>query len=173
MADEWFDVLDPDTGRVIGRAPRDLCHGDPSLVHRAVHAAVFHPDGRILLQKRATTKRVQPGKWDISVGGHLISGEDWSGALLRETEEELGIEVPFSAFRFRFDIREWNSFESENIQVYSLVHSGPFRFQKEEIDEVRFFDLRELADRIRRGEAEELTPLLKREIPLLLSGDGK
>lgn len=171
MADEWFDVLDPKSGRVIGRAPRDLCHGDPSLVHRAVHAAVFHPDGRILLQKRAKTKQVQPGKWDISVGGHLIAGEDWSGALLRETEEELGVKVPFSSFRFRFEIKEWNSFESENIQVYSLECGGPFHFQTEEIEEVRFFDLRELADRIACGSAGDLTPLLKREIPLLLSGE--
>lgn len=173
MADEWFDLVDPDTGRVIGRAPRELCHGDPSLIHRAVHAAVFHPDGRILLQKRARTKRVQPGRWDISVGGHLISGEDWSDALLRETEEELGMKVPFSAFRFRFETQERNDFESENIRVYSLVSPGPFRFQREEIDEVCFFDLRELADRIVRHDAEDLTPLLRREIPLLLAGDAE
>lgn len=171
MADEWIDLVDPETGRVIGRAPRDLCHGDPSLVHRAVHGAVFHPDGRILLQKRARTKRVQPGRWDMSVGGHLIAGEDWSGALLRETEEELGVKVPFSAFRFRFGIQERNDFESENIRVYSLIHSGPFRFQQDEIDEIRFFDLRELAGRIERHDAEDLTPLLRREIPLLLAGD--
>lgn len=170
MADEWFDLVDPDTGRVIGRAPRELCHGDPSLVHRAVHGAVFHPDGRILLQKRAKTKRVQPGRWDMSVGGHLIAGEDWSDALLRETEEELGLKVPFSLFRFRFEIQERNDFESENIRVYSLISPGPFRFQTDEIDEVRFFDLRELADRVANGQAEELTPLLRREIPLLLSG---
>ena len=173
MADEWFDLVEPDTNRVIGRAPRELCHGDPSLVHRAVHCAVFHPDGRILLQKRALTKRVQPGRWDMSVGGHLISGEDWSDALLRETEEELGVKVSFPSFRFRFEIQERNDFESENIRVYSLTYSGPFRFQKEEIDEIRFFDLRELADRIARRDAEDLTPLLRREIPLLLAGDAE
>jgi len=173
MADEWFDLVDPDTNRVIGRAPRDLCHGDPSLIHRAVHGAVFHPDGRILLQKRSQTKRVQPGRWDMSVGGHLISGEDWSDALLRETEEELGVKVPFSSFRFRFEIQERNDFESENIRVYSLICPGPFHFQTEEIDEIRFFDLRELADRIIRHEAEDLTPLLRREIPLLLAGDAE
>ena len=173
MADEWFDLVDPDTNRVIGRAPRELCHGDPSLVHRAVHGAVFHPDGRILLQKRALTKRVQPGRWDMSVGGHLISGEDWSDALLRETEEELGVKVSFSSFRFRFEIQERNDFESENIRVYSVTYSGPFHFQSEEIDEIRFFDLRELADRIARRDAEDLTPLLRREIPLLLAGDAE
>lgn len=171
MADEWFDLVDPESGRVIGRAPRELCHGDPSLIHRAVHGAVFHPDGRILLQKRARTKRVQPGRWDMSVGGHLIAGEDWPDALLREAAEELGVDVPFSAFRFRFEIQERNDFESENIRVYSLIHPGPFHFQTDEIDEIRFFDLRELAGRVDRSEAEDLTPLLRREIPLLLAGD--
>ena len=168
MPDELLDVIHPETEEVIGQAPRSLCHGDPSLVHRAVHAAVLHPDGkRILLQKRSPAKRIQPGKWDMSVGGHLASGEEWEDALLRETGEELGLHVSPDSFRFLFRIRERNRTESENIRVYLLYSEGPFLFPPEEISETAFFAVSALLERIRNGCADDLTPLLRRELPLV------
>jgi len=88
--DEIFEIVD-DHGFVVGCAPRRLCHDDPSLIHRCSHVVVYHPDGRILLQKRSSSKDIQPGKWDTAVGGHLQPGEDFESAALREMTEELGI----------------------------------------------------------------------------------
>ena len=68
---EFFDIVD-DEDRVIGQAPRSQCHGDPRLVHRVAHVLVFNSRGELLLQKRSVTKDIQPGKWDTSVGGHLV-----------------------------------------------------------------------------------------------------
>ena len=48
-------------------------------------------ENRIFLQKRVKTKKIQPGKWDTAVGGHVNSGELIEDALKRETEEELNI----------------------------------------------------------------------------------
>ncbi len=70
---ELFDLID-EAGRVVGRATREECHRNPSLVHRAVHVLVFGSRGDLYLQKRAPTKDVQPGRWDTSVGGHLALG---------------------------------------------------------------------------------------------------
>jgi len=69
-----FDLLNDDD-KVIGQALRSACHGDPGLIHRAVHVLVFNSSGALLLQKRAPGKYIQPGKWDTSVGGHLALGE--------------------------------------------------------------------------------------------------
>ena len=85
--EEWFDVVN-EADEVIGRAPRRRCHGDPSLIHRTAHVAVTPPGGgALLLQLRARTKDIQPGKWDTAVGGHLRPGEDYEAAARREMNE--------------------------------------------------------------------------------------
>ncbi len=48
--------------------------------------------GRVFLQRRALTRELFPGAWDI-VGGHAEDGEDALSALRREVEEETGWRV--------------------------------------------------------------------------------
>ena len=43
---EYFDLVTEDDSKITGRASREECHGDPSLIHRAVRIMLFHPDGR-------------------------------------------------------------------------------------------------------------------------------
>ena len=72
---EWFPVINED-GKVIGKAPRSVCHdGKSMLLHPVVHLHLFSKEGKIFLQKRSMKKDIQPGKWDTSVGGHILPGE--------------------------------------------------------------------------------------------------
>ena len=156
--EEYFDIVD-ENDQVIGTAPRSRCHGNPSLIHRTAHVVVLHSDGqRILLQKRAMTKDIQPGKWDTALGGHLAHGESYEDGARREMSEELGLpcDLPLK-FLFRSEIR--NEIESENVGIFLLVSDGPFHFQQEEIDEVRFFTREELV-----AHADDFTPNLRREL---------
>ncbi len=89
-SDELLDLVD-ERGETVGTVRRGDCHGDPSLAHRAVHVFVKNSAGELFLQKRATSKRIQPGKWDTSVGRHLAPGESYEAGALRELEEELGV----------------------------------------------------------------------------------
>ncbi|NLC71740.1 MAG: NUDIX domain-containing protein [Desulfuromonadaceae bacterium] len=148
MGDEVFEVVD-EQDRVIGRATRRQCHGDPSLIHRVAHVLVFNRQGNLLLQKRSRGKDIQPGRWDTSVGGHLAPGEDYLRAALRETWEELGIEEPILTFLYHFRIR--NDVEAENVGTFMTCHEGPFSFDAEEIEEVRFWTAGEIAATIGKG----------------------
>ncbi len=47
-------------------------------------------NGRILMHKRADTKRAFPGFW-IAPGGHVDEGEDALSAAIREVKEEAGV----------------------------------------------------------------------------------
>ncbi|MDD4818398.1 MAG: NUDIX domain-containing protein [Victivallaceae bacterium] len=144
MSDEYFDVFDA-SGNRIGQRLRRECHGNPALLHRAVHVAVFHPDGaRLLLQKRKQCKDIQPGKWDTAVGGHLTPGEDWLSAACRELHEELGIAAAPDKLTPLFDLKIRNRIESEDVRVYKLVRSGGFTIQESELDAVRFWSFAEL-----------------------------
>lgn len=145
---EFFEIVD-EQDRVVGRAPRSRCHGDPSLVHRVAHVLVFSPSGELLLQKRSMRKDVQPGKWDTSVGGHLDPGETYPEAARREMEEELGIrDIPLS---FLYHSRIRNEFESENVATYLASYAGEIRFEPDEIDEVRFWSPEEIEEMLGTG----------------------
>lgn len=162
---EYFDIVD-EKGEIIGKALRSECHGNPDLIHRTVHVVVFHPDGRMLLQKRNEDKDIQPGKWDTAVGGHIDSGEDHETAVVRELEEELGVTANFADLKFLMDDRIRNEIESENVRIFSLTHPGPFNFQKEEISEVKFWEICELRKAI--AETPEIfTPNLIQEFKKL------
>lgn len=145
--EEWFDLVD-ESGRPVGRARRRECHGNPTLIHPAVHVFVFGSDGRLFLQRRSPAKDIQPGRWDTSVGGHLRPGEAPDDGARREMREELGIEAPlrFShAYVWRSDV------ETEYVRAYVARHDGPFRLDPAEIAEGRFWSAAEIVGARRTG----------------------
>lgn len=145
---EYFEIVN-EQGEVIGTAPREKCHGNPSLTHRAAHVLVFGTDGRLLLQLRSSKKDIQPGKWDTSVGGHLAPGETYEQAALREMSEELGVGGVELKYLYDYPLR--NEVESENIRSFYAVHDGPFDYQSEEIDDIRFFGLDQIKELLGTG----------------------
>ncbi|MEY3805924.1 MAG: hypothetical protein RIR69_736, partial [Actinomycetota bacterium] len=54
------------------------------LCHRSVFIAVMSHDGQLLVHKRAETKDVWPGSWDVCVGGVVAAGETWESGAYRE-----------------------------------------------------------------------------------------
>jgi isopentenyldiphosphate isomerase len=149
---ELLDVVDV-SGRVIGRATRERVHRE-GLLHRAVHLLVWHPDGRLLLQKRSASKACCPGLWDTSVGGHLAAGEEGLEAVVRECREELGILLgahdlePLGRHLFDKD-----SLDPELVDSWGTFHRGPFLPDPVEVDGVGWFTLEEVDSLVRRGEA--------------------
>jgi len=145
---EIIEVVDRD-GRVIGAAPRDCVHGDNQLLHRVVHVLVFDADNRLLLQKRSQNKKIAPGRWDTSVGGHVDCGETIETAMLREMEEELGIrpDAPLYAYHYIHT----NNVESELVFTYICQFNGLIRFNPEEIDAVKFWKTSEIEAATGRG----------------------
>jgi isopentenyldiphosphate isomerase len=157
--DEWFELVD-ETGRVVGRATRRECHGNPALIHQVTHVLVFDRAGRLFLQKRSAAKDIQPGKWDTSVGGHMQPGETPEAAARREMREELGAEPGELAFAYQY---LWRSpVETELVRAFATVHEGPFHLEPAEIDDGRFWPFEEIEAGLAGG---LLTPQLASEFP--------
>ncbi len=70
------------------------------LWHRGVHVIIYTPDHEILMQKRAPSLLVYPGRVEISVGGGVGRGETPKAAALREVREEFGLTIPAKELRF-------------------------------------------------------------------------
>lgn len=142
-AAELLEVVST-SGNIIRLAKRTELHSNPSLIHRVVHVLVFNKTGELLLQKRSLRKDIAPGKWDTSVGGHINPGEDISHAAKREMREELGISECRLTFLCKYLFS--NHCESELVSTFTCVYDGVIKFNIEEIDEIRFWNLKEVKE---------------------------
>ena len=143
--DEILEVVD-EKGYVLKLVKRSEIHSDPSLLHRVVHVLLFDKKGRLLLQKRSLNKDVAPGKWDTSVGGHVNPGEDILEAARREMKEELGISGCRLDYLYAYQFS--NHIESELVSSFSCIYSGKFLFNKDEIDEIAFWDIKKIKENL-------------------------
>lgn len=158
--EEIFEVVD-DEGRVVGRATRRECHGDPALVHRAAHVVVLDGAGRLYLQRRSLAKDIQPGRWDTSVGGHVDPGEDHEAAAHREMREELGLAGELRPlYRYRWCTER----ETELVATFLHLAREEPRPLPEEVEEGGWFTRPEADALVAAGAA---TPNLAEELRLL------
>ncbi len=159
---EYFDVCDArgePTGEIVDR---DRAHRE-GIRHRTAHVWILRQrDGRteVLLQKRSRCKDSFPGLYDTSSAGHVPAGSEVLPSALRELEEELGLQARPEDLQYagRFRIQYEKEFhgglfrDNEIAWVYVCrlpVVIGALRLQKEEVEEVRWFDAEEVAEEIR------------------------
>jgi len=134
-----------ENGEVTGSAPRSVCHSGKEFLHPVVHLHIISSKGEIFLQKRPMNK-IQPGKWDTAVGGHVSSGEAVETALKREAMEELRIK-DFNAVLSAKYIWE-SDIEKEFVYCYSSMYDGPITVNKEELTDGRFWSFTEIESHI-------------------------
>lgn len=134
--EEWLPLVD-EQGKIIGKAPRSICHKGDQLLHPVVHLHVLNHQKHIYLQKRPMNKLVQPGKWDTAVGGHISVGETLETALKREAWEEIGL-TNFSA-RLIKTYRWDSSIESELVYVFITSDFKSIHLHSDEVTEGRFW----------------------------------
>jgi isopentenyldiphosphate isomerase len=144
--EEWFPVVD-ENGKETGKAPRSVCHdGKSKLLHPVVHLHVLNISGELFLQKRASSKDIEPGKWDTSVGGHVEVGEDIDIALRRETFEELRITEFEPVFVVRYI---WESKrERELVFSYFTISGNIPEINLKEIEEGKFWKLETIIENL-------------------------
>ncbi len=152
MEEELIEVV-TEKGEVIKIVPRSEIHGDPTLLHKVVHVLVFNSKDELLLQKRSMSKRVAPGKWDTSVGGHVNAGETLEEAVMREMEEELGIHEGIPEYLYSYI--HSNPVETELVYTYKSVYDGEIRIQEDEIDDVRPWSMDEIRKAIGHGDLSD------------------
>ncbi len=93
---ELWQLYNEDGTPITGKgAIKDEVFKD-GLLHGAAHVWIWRPTGdsiEVLLQRRAANKRTWPNLLDISAAGHIDLGETPLEAAVRETKEEIGVDV--------------------------------------------------------------------------------
>jgi isopentenyldiphosphate isomerase len=90
--DEFIDIVD-EQGKPTGKkALKSEAHKN-GWYHNTIHVWFYTKKGEILLQQRSHKKAIYPLLWDVSVAGHIDAGESMESAAIRETSEEIGLEI--------------------------------------------------------------------------------
>jgi 16S rRNA (adenine1518-N6/adenine1519-N6)-dimethyltransferase len=105
-------------------------------------------DKETLLVQRASTKKREPNKRTIAVGGGVEAGESYEEAIVRETKEELGITVKptFLVKRKSVDEEIINFFQA--IFYVQLPKNTPFQFDEHEIQNKKWLSKAEIDERL-------------------------
>lgn len=150
MIKEKWDILDSGgnpTGKTTFRGHNFFKPGE---YHLVVHIWVISSDGKLLIQKRADTKKLMPGEW-AATGGAAISGEDSFTAAKRELFEELGIPSDKSTLKKTVRIKRRNSL----LDIWLTVCDTPaeqLTLQDSEVAEAKWVTKEELVRMIEKGE---------------------
>ena len=146
--DELIDILTPE-GKFTGKtALKSEAHKN-GWFHATVHIWLFTSDKKILLQKRALSKKVFPGLWDISVAGHIAAGEEILTSAKREVFEEIGLELNEKDLikigtRIHQVSHKNGIQDNEHHHVFITelkVSLSELSIQTEEVDDIQLFDL--------------------------------
>lgn len=160
VQEELFDILDAAGNKTGLTKPRNQVHRDGDW-HRAVHVWVYcQPTKELLLQQRALVKDSWAGLWDISSAGHVSAGDEPLPTAQRETAEEIGLDLPASAFEHVCNtlhqsiINDGTFVNREHINIYlvTLLDRIPldaYQLQASEVCGVRYISIGELQQRCR------------------------
>jgi len=148
MADEFIDILDK-TGKPTGEIRLKSEAHALGLYHASVHIWFYTLDRKVLFQKRAHNKDTFPGLWDVSVAGHIGTGESAIDSAIREVEEEIGLFITFKDLEFigKYLAEKQPAeglFDNEYHYIYISQLSTPItslQLQEEEVAEITLIDL--------------------------------
>lgn len=145
---DLVDVVDKDD-KVIGRISKEQAHLKGAL-HRTVIGQVFNSKGQWLLVKQSPTRQ-DPLKFVSPVGGHVLAGESEDRAIIRESQEELGI----SNFKYKlvgkaiFNRFILNRQENHYFIFYEILWDGEIILNYES-DSFSWFTNDELLDNMKK-----------------------
>ncbi|WP_010135011.1 NUDIX hydrolase [Ochrovirga pacifica] len=155
--DELIDIVNL-KGQPTGNACMKSFAHQNGILHGSVHLWCYNTQQQILVQKRKASKTIFPNLWDVSVAGHIASGELPLSAVIRETQEEIGLSI--SAIDLEYlGIWEDKHSHANGIIDHEIHHLfvtqtsvaiNELTLQKEEVEEVQWLPIDVLKEKISR-----------------------
>ena len=158
---ELLDIWD-ESGKPTGQVYEKSIAHQKGLFHPTVHVWFYTSAPSLLLQKRGSNKETFPNLWDVSVAGHVSSGESILDGALREIKEEIGLKLK-SDDLILIDVRKnINQFsngitdcEFQHVFLSELkIGLEDLVIQKEEVDDVRLFSFDDMEICIQQKHSE-------------------
>lgn len=142
-----YDKYRQKTGRTLERG-NPMEDGD---YHLVVHVWIVNEKGEFLIQKRQPWKIGWPNMWDCSAAGSAIHGETSIEAAIRETKEEIGIDLNTSKADILLTVKFSRGFDDIWL-VRQNVDSKDLKLQYEEVADAKWVSYKEIKEMVHSGE---------------------
>ncbi len=149
--DEFLDLVDQKDS-VIGRERRSLVYAQRLSNFRVINAFIRNSKGELWIPRRTATKKMFPLCLDVSVGGHVESGETYEQAFKRETKEETNLDIDDVPYIFLGNLTPREHGVSAYQNVYEMKCSLAPNYNKDDFVEYFWIKPGELLERIEAGE---------------------
>ena len=161
--DERLILVDPDDVET-GVLSKAECHDGQGRLHRAFSLFLFNARGDLLLQQRASGKRLWPGFWSNSCCSHPRHGESMELAVSRRLQDELHVRATLEyvyKFSYQASFSDLGS-EHELCHVFLGRLDDEATRNETEIEALRYVSADQLEEEF-QTEPERFTPWFKLE----------
>jgi isopentenyldiphosphate isomerase len=150
-SDELLDLVD-ENDQVTGQKKRSDIYREGMSNFRVVNLFLINSKGELWIPRRSAHKRIFPLCLDMSMGGHVASGESYEEALQRELQEELNIDLEAAGYRLLGQLTPHEHKVSAFMRVYEVQSDRVPAFNRNDFIEYFWLTPRQALSRIRQGE---------------------
>ena len=176
MQETEYIVLLDEQHNPIGSAPKLASHHGNTPLHLAFSSYIFSRDGKLLVTRRADTKKVWPGVWTNTCCGHPAPGESMEAAIARRLEYELGL----SATNLELIIPDYSYrtppfhgiIENEFCPIYFAVSDADPVLNSEEVSAYKWMMWHAFVDEATAHETDVWSWWCKDQLQRLMTSDA-
>jgi len=159
---ELIDVLDSAGNKTKIMKTKPEVHQE-GLWHNSVHIWFVNSKKEILLQFRSKFMDNNPSMWDVSVAGHVSSGESLTQAVIRELKEEINFDLNPAELKFIGKVKiqsvqkEGTYINNEFNYLYLIrkdLNISDLHLQAEEVTEIKWLPIPELKQWVQEKRAD-------------------
>lgn len=151
MNDEYLDLVN-EKDEVIGKKLRSEVYAEGLSNFRVVNAFLINSKNELWLPRRGPNKRIFPLCLDMSMGGHVESGETYEESFKRELNEELNIDANTTPWKLLGYLTPEKDDVSAFMNVYEIRTDEAPKFNADDFTEYFWLTPSELFERINEGE---------------------
>lgn len=155
--EEKFETLTENGEYTNNSVTREDCH-KKGIWHKAVAVFIINSKDEVLLQKRSKQKKMWPNTWDITAGGHVLENELGFQTAIRETKEEIGVELHKNDLIFIGSARSSNQkgdiIDNHFNEFYIAekeVDETKLKLQEDEVSDIKWISKEEIIKRIKNN----------------------
>jgi isopentenyldiphosphate isomerase len=160
--DEYLDLVDKNDN-VVGKKLRSDVYAENSFNFRVINVFIINSKGELWIPRRVADKNIFPLCLDMSVGGHVKSGETYEDTLQHEMKDEVGVDMNKVLYRFLGKLSPQKNNVSAFMKVYEVSMNTVPDYNRKDFCEYFWLTPKELLSRIAEGEKtkEDLPKLVK------------
>lgn len=156
---EMLDLVN-ENDEVVGAMERELIYekglvnlrNEEGISFRVIDGFIKNSEGKLFIPRRHPDKRLFPLRLDVSVGGHVTSGDSYDETFAKEAQEELNIDISHFTYKILGKMSPFTDGVSAFTTVYEIESNETPNYNPEDFIEHLWLTPEELMARIEGGD---------------------